>query len=1103
MEAGDEQLSSLVQPRQQQEPVADEPVVQARLTMGAPGDPYEREADAMADQVVQRRFAAPASTGSAPEVQAKCSACSDDDKQVQRQADPGRTCEEMLQAKSEGSLDVPPSVQHSLEGGVGGGAAMQSPVREEMESAFQTDFSGVRIHTGSTADGLNQDLNAQAFTYGKDIYFSSGQYDPGSPSGQHLLAHELTHVVQQNPGLQRKAHPAPGSSSPVHTVSGKKLQANVWTFGPPSGKYFPGTKIHNDVLPLFAEANKDDLFIEVTIPGATKKDVDTGRRGIADFYKAKPASRDNEKRSRTIGINFSEDGPTFLTPSSRLEGGKKYSHAEHSAPRGGKHKPRVRGTAQASQFISLGDLKPGNSAESYLGTAQLTNYKEGIANTASSVNSWLAEPANADQSEQKTKWNPTVSDLAPDSIRIPKQLDLKNPTEGLYPFELAVYKDDKMVDLKSGLKGAMFVYPHHVPGIWAYEWLPRSIPDTAASGNVDKTLTRLEEEVIEPVKSTGVSQAPVRRSVRRRERAKLRRKGGAFPLASWQKSYDKWKGDAQKSMAGKKEEQGEQLAEALLGVEKRTGGKVKLPAKVKQRARGYHKIRHWMKFGRIYGWLRNTFDGAYVKLRKFADKIKTKVKNLVRRAGSTSFGSWVKAAIKVVFKIFKMVAAWTVSQVVDKLMDSLQRGITNNINKAIEAFTPEGVRSKIEEFEAKKAEYEALIKETQETLEKKFFGDKLELLEKLEKWEWIADKVGTVATLVEWGVRLLACAAPPAIGCLWNLFISALQAAFAMLLQTCWFTKKVYAPVMNAISDVREFPTTVAKFVVEEANKYIKVPDGMDPLFDKIEIRNSDIPVECDENSGRGGPKLTEEQEKLLEMVQEMGVAKFCALLAVMKKRGAGPWVLLTADRLAKLQTSLENVTAKQLKDAAEAPDSKVPAPIEEFLESVSKYTPREKELIKQAAEEKKRKAEGKDGGDGKAAGDAKGSGDGKGAGGKGDGDATHKAPIDKQPGKKLDVTVMRLFAIVTFLPEPIKVGGKYPKEMDVFAMIVVKGPDAQGKAEVYPVPVRLKSVQADRVEFTNVKRFFAFYTSDHWIEIAKDELIIVPYDRLLNEETK
>jgi hypothetical protein len=94
-----------------------------------------------------------------------------------------------------GALD--PEVESSIQRARGGGQALDGATREHMESAFGTDFGGVRIHTGGEADRLNQAVSARAFTTGSDVFFRQGEYSPGSSSGRELLAHELTHVVQQ------------------------------------------------------------------------------------------------------------------------------------------------------------------------------------------------------------------------------------------------------------------------------------------------------------------------------------------------------------------------------------------------------------------------------------------------------------------------------------------------------------------------------------------------------------------------------------------------------------------------------------------------------------------------------------------------------------------------------------------------------------------------------------------------------------------------------------------------------------------------------------------------------------------------------------------
>ena len=97
-----------------------------------------------------------------------------------------------------------------------GGKVLEKPLRDYFEHRFQQDFSGVRVHTDSGAHDLCNRIRAQAFTYGNSIYFGSGKYQPDHSQGRLLLAHELTHVVQQGRAntLQRKIAPDTSSSEP-------------------------------------------------------------------------------------------------------------------------------------------------------------------------------------------------------------------------------------------------------------------------------------------------------------------------------------------------------------------------------------------------------------------------------------------------------------------------------------------------------------------------------------------------------------------------------------------------------------------------------------------------------------------------------------------------------------------------------------------------------------------------------------------------------------------------------------------------------------------------------------------------------------------------
>ncbi|MFC1944706.1 DUF4157 domain-containing protein, partial [Chloroflexota bacterium] len=99
--------------------------------------------------------------------------------------------------EGDGGFDSGDDLEARINAGRTTGEPLAEDVRQPMEQAFGADFSGVSVHTGPEADALNQQLSAKAFTTGPDIFFKHGAYDPASSSGGELIAHELTHVVQQ------------------------------------------------------------------------------------------------------------------------------------------------------------------------------------------------------------------------------------------------------------------------------------------------------------------------------------------------------------------------------------------------------------------------------------------------------------------------------------------------------------------------------------------------------------------------------------------------------------------------------------------------------------------------------------------------------------------------------------------------------------------------------------------------------------------------------------------------------------------------------------------------------------------------------------------
>jgi uncharacterized protein DUF4157 len=181
------------------------PFIQAKLTVSQPGDAYEQEADRVADQVM-RKIDGTGIQMSGHDRGTKIQRAKDSDTQEKNAASNPLIeqinavfDQEGLQAKSQiDGISVSDGLESELASTKGSGQPIPDTVRAEMESAFGADFSSVRLHTDSQAVRMSRDVNAHAFTHGKDIYFNQGKFDPSSAGGKHLLAHELTHTIQQD-----------------------------------------------------------------------------------------------------------------------------------------------------------------------------------------------------------------------------------------------------------------------------------------------------------------------------------------------------------------------------------------------------------------------------------------------------------------------------------------------------------------------------------------------------------------------------------------------------------------------------------------------------------------------------------------------------------------------------------------------------------------------------------------------------------------------------------------------------------------------------------------------------------------------------------------
>ena len=248
------------------------PPLQPKLTIGQPGDMYEQEADRVARQVVDQINAPPKIQAKAPRHPMQSVG--------ERKPSPldHHPVMKVQRHATGGEMDASPDLESSIQRSRGGGQPLDDGIRERMEGAFGADFSGVRVHTDGTSDQLNQSIQAKAFTTGQDVFFRKGMYDPGSRGGQELLAHELTHVVQQTEGAVRQ--------SPQHSVMETKSA-------------YEGHKQSAELKPISANGSKEVIQRDVGFEFELDSSLTTYKGGLINGYNSL------KKKDRIVnGLDF-------------------------------------------------------------------------------------------------------------------------------------------------------------------------------------------------------------------------------------------------------------------------------------------------------------------------------------------------------------------------------------------------------------------------------------------------------------------------------------------------------------------------------------------------------------------------------------------------------------------------------------------------------------------------------------------------------------------------------------------------------------------------------------------------------------------------------
>jgi hypothetical protein len=273
--------------------------------------------------------------GEEEEIQAKS-----DISAIQREGE-----EEEIQAKPQnkslGGGAVSTDIETTIQSAKSGGSPLDAGLQRKMGKAMGADFSGVKVHTDSQSDKLNRSLSSRAFATGPNLFFKQGEYNPGSKTGQELIAHELTHVVQQNGGsikrkLDKESQPNNNSVSisplPSNSLKIQQAPPTLTSTAPPSATQNQTPSATQNQTPTAAQnqtpsatQNQTPTAAQNQTPTATQNQNPNQRTAYildtAHLHKVSIKDASKVSQSNYIGPKLKKGDEIKVDPQVIMEGG--------------------------------------------------------------------------------------------------------------------------------------------------------------------------------------------------------------------------------------------------------------------------------------------------------------------------------------------------------------------------------------------------------------------------------------------------------------------------------------------------------------------------------------------------------------------------------------------------------------------------------------------------------------------------------------------------------------------------------------------------------------------------------------------------------------
>ena len=778
------------------------PKLQTKLTIGAPGDRYEHEADSMADAVM--RTAAPDALMSSAGTQLQrmpispvtasllqreatesCDA-KDEPKEEGEEENEETEDEEPTEAKQvspkrhPGEVSPPPDLESRLDASRGGGSSLPATTREFMESRFGHDFSDVRVHTGSSSEQLNRDVRSLAFTSGSDIYFGSGQYRPDTSSGQNLLAHELTHVVQQsgagnNGPVREKADP--------NVIRRAELPEYKWYYG----HRVSGESVHNILGNILHKANPDGLVTEAAIAGANRNFEGLNKIGRADLYQSTPARtvtgvkayKDLDSEDDVVSMNSPEVQRT--RPLDKVT----------SSPTFTKSTKTWRGNFPTE--ILLGEIKPWNTLMAADGMAQLDHYQQGYSKFVEKLSK-----------VNKGKTRPSIK-FGRLNLTMPAWLDFDN---------WEAQKANEVGAKPATINDRRLWVAKLNPGVYLYTDFARKYTGPPPE-LFTKHLTEMRtvRDGLKNVKHPRTDPLGQGKFI---QRGSTKDRSGTY----WADQGRAW--ETKRSAFAKPFRAG--LKSSLKGwrekarFEKRLGRSGRSQsANEKSEVKDYKSLMFWSGiWGRLLGKIRFLLGSAWDKVLTVFEKMKEKMAGIRSKVKAIEEGTivksgWAQQLIKVVVAACKVAFSSFITESFNFFVDCFQSAM----DKVLEKITDEIN----EKFGKQICEVRKLFESVKAEIEDRW-GGAIKMIEDLvaavQEVKYWMDIATTAVDLIRIGVQLISCLSPPGLGCLWGLVAQlGIGTMVGLVIGTQWFADNIVTPNVRKL--VRKYIAPYYQTLINDA----------------------------------------------------------------------------------------------------------------------------------------------------------------------------------------------------------------------------------------------------------------------------------------------